>query len=325
MADAIRAAESLEGIAGQAAVADVPLAAPGARAGEVQASLASRQFASITEIALLAEGRFVGVIPIERLLASADETPLGELAEEAVIVAPEADLEAAARATARRGRRSVAVVDGEGRFQGLVPPDRLLRVLELEHEEDLARLGGFLRGASAARAASEEEVGRRLWHRLPWLGLGLVGAMASAVVVGAFEEEIQTQVLLAFFVPAVVYMADAVGTQTETVVIRGMALGVPVRTVFLRELLTGLVIGVLLGLLFFLFSLAFWGDARVAAAVAVSLGISCSVATVVAMALPYGLARLGRDPAFGSGPLATVIQDLLSIAAYFGIASLLVT
>jgi magnesium transporter len=197
-------------------------------------------------------------------------------------------------------------------------------VLELEHEEDLARFGGFLREASAVRAASEEAVRRRLWHRLPWLGLGLLGAMASAVVIGAFEDEIQKQVLLAFFVPAVVYMVDAVGTQTETVVIRGMALGVPVRAVFARELLTGLVIGVLLGSLFFLFSLAVWDAARVASSVALSLGISCSVATVVAMALPYGLARLGRDPAFGSGPLANVIQDLLSIAAYFAVASLLV-
>jgi magnesium transporter len=63
----------------------------------------------------------------------------------------------------------------------------------------------------------------------------------------------------------------------------------------------------------------------VAATVALSLAVSCSVATVVAMALPYALGRLGRDPAFGSGPLATVIQDLLSIFAYFAIAVLLVT
>ena len=240
-------------------------------------------------------------------------------------MSPEADLEAAARATARSGGRSVAVVDAEGRFLGLVPPTRLLQVLELEHEEDLARLGGSLRGVSDARAASEEAVTRRLWHRLPWLGLGLLGAMASAVVVGAFEDEIRTQVLLAFFLPAVVYMADAVGTQTETVVIRGMALGVPVRSVFARELVTGLVIGALLGSAFFVFSLAVWHDAQVAAAVAISLAISCSIASLVAMALPYGLARLGRDPAFGSGPLATVIQDLLSIVAYFAVATLLVT
>ena len=110
--------------------------------------------------------------------------------------------------------------------------------------------------------------------------------MASAVVVGAFEDEIKKQVLLAFFLPAVVYMADAVGTQTETVVIRGMALGVSVRSIFARELLTGLVIGVLLGSAFFAFSFAVWDEADVAATVAISLAISCSIATVVAMALP---------------------------------------
>ena len=325
MAEAIRAAVSLGDTAAEAAVSDVPVAVPTARAAEVRAALAGREFGSATEIVLLEEVRFVGVVPIERLLASADQTPLGDLAEQPARVSPGADLEAAARATARGRGRSVPVVDAEGRFLGLVPPTRLLHILELEHEEDLARLGGSLRGASGARTASEEAVVRRLWHRLPWLGLGLLGAMASAVVVGAFEEEIRTQVLLAFFLPAVVYMADAVGTQTETVVIRGMALGVPVRRVFARELMTGLIIGVLLGSAFFAFSLAVWGDAQVAATVAISLAISCSIASVVAMALPYGLARLGRDPAFGSGPLATVIQDLLSIVAYFAVASLLVT
>jgi magnesium transporter len=90
-------------------------------------------------------------------------------------------------------------------------------------------------------------------------------------------------------------------------------------------LATGLVIGALLGAAFFVFCLVVWDEAQGAAAVGISLGISCSIASLVAMALPYGLARLGRDPAFGSGPLATVIQDLLSIVAYFAVASLLVT
>jgi magnesium transporter len=127
-------------------------------------------------------------------------------------------------------------------------------------------------------------------------------------------------VLLAFFVAAVVYMADAVGTQTETVVIRGMSLGVPVRRVAARELLTGLIIGAFVAAAFFVFAVAVWDDARVAAVVSLSLLISTSLATAVAMLLPAVLAGLGRDPAFGAGPLATVIQDLLSIAAYFAIA-----
>jgi magnesium transporter len=283
-----------------------------------------RSFACATEVAVLDGERFLGVVPVEALLSATDETPVARQVVGAVAVTPDDDLEPATRAAARRARRSVAVVDEQGRFHGLVTAERLLLVLELEHEEDLSRLGGLLARTSAARAASEEPVGRRLWHRLPWLGLGLLGAMASAVVVGAFEEDLRTHVLLAFFIPAVVYMADAVGTQTETVVIRGMSLGVPIRAIFARELFTGILVGALLGVLFFAFTALFWGDERVAAAVSISLGLSCSIATVVAMALPYGLARLGRDPAFGSGPLATVVQDLLSILAYFGVATLIV-
>lgn len=287
--------------------------------------LGHQGFASATEVAVVDGERLVGLAPIERVLSAPDAALLVELADLAVVAAPDEALEGAVRRAAGSGARSIAVVDGQGRFHGLVPPERLLQVLELEHEEDLARLGGFLSRASEAQMASAEAVLRRLWHRLPWLALGLLGAMISALVVGAFEEEIRKQVLLAFFLPAVVYMADAVGTQTETVVIRGMALGVPIRSVFARELGTGLVIGALLGSLFFPFAAAVWGEPRVAAAVALSLAISCSVATLVAMALPYALARFGRDPAFGSGPLATVIQDLLSIVAYFAVAVLLVT
>lgn len=309
--------------AGSLAVSDVPRASPDTPAGEARAALAGRRFDAATDVALVEDGRLLGLVPIERVLAAAEEDRLGSLVVDAPIVAPETDVELAARHAARAGRRTVAVVDGQGRFHGLVPPERLLEILELEHEEDLARLGGYRAGAAMARSAAEERVRRRLWHRFPWLVIGLLGAMASAAIVGAFEDEIRDEVLLALFVPAVVYMADAVGTQTEAVIIRGMAVGVPLRGIVGRELATGLIVGVLIGAAFFPFAFAVWGDEQVAAAVALSLVISCSVATVVAMALPYAIARFGGDPAFGSGPLATVIQDLLSILAYFTVAVLL--
>lgn len=268
--------------------------------------------------------RLVGVVPVERLLAARDDAPLASLMDEpTVVVAPVAELADAAWQAAIHGARSVAVVDAEGRFLHMVPPQRLIGVLSEEHAEDLARLGGFLSRTGSARLASEESVRRRLWHRLPWLALGLLGAMASAGIVASFEEQLERVVLLAFFVPAVVYMADAVGTQTETVVIRGMALGVSLRTIVARELATGVVIGVLLAAAFFAFAFAGWGEARVAAVVSIALFVSATVATVIAMLLPYLLDALGRDPAYGSGPLATVIQDLLSILFYFLLAAAL--
>jgi magnesium transporter len=300
----------------------VPSADATARAGEVRAKL---DYGPLAEVAVLDGGRFVGLLRLERLLAADPESVLGSLVDrEPAIVAPDADQEAVAVEAVGRGARAVAVVDGGGRLLGVVPPERLIAILEHEHEEDLARLGGFLAKTGAARTASEEPVGRRLWHRLPWLAVGLAGAMLSAGIVAGFEEELQRHVLLAFFVPAVVYMADAVGTQTEAVVIRGMAIGVPLRRIIGSELATGLVIGVLLAAVFFAFAVGVWDDARIAAAVAIALFVSASMATAIAMSLPYALARLGRDPAFGSGPLATVIQDLLSILVYFAVASALV-
>lgn len=299
----------------------VPRASPGDRVEAVRTALPGHAFLAADAVAVLDGERFVGLVPIERLLAAdAAERVEAIMDPDPPIVDPRTRQEAAVWEMIARAESSLAVTADDGRFAGLVPSRRLLAVLLAEHDEDLARIGGYLASSSRARQAAEEPLGRRLWHRLPWLVVGLLGAMASALVVGAFEEELSANVLLAFFVPAVVYMADAVGTQTETVLIRGMSAGVRVRDVARRELLTGTVLGVLVAAGFLAFALVAWGEADMALAVALALLASCSVATVVAMALPALFARLGRDPAFGSGPLATVVQDLLSIAIYFAIA-----
>jgi magnesium transporter len=306
------------------ATSDVPRAGVLDRVEDVRQALAGAAFASASEIVVCEGERLLGFVPIERLLAAEPALPVGNLLEEPVTVDENDDQELAAARSARAGGRSVAVIGTDGRFLGLLPPAQLIPILHEEHEEDLARLGGYLSRASAARSATEEAIPRRLWHRIPWLLLGLAGAMATAGIVSSFEDELRSEVLLAFFVPAVVYMADAVGTQTETVVIRGMSLGIPIGRVFRRELTTGLIMGTLLAAAFLPFAMLAWGDAAIAVTVSLALLVSSSIATVIAMVLPYALSRLGRDPAFGSGPLATVIQDLLSIAVYFGIAILLV-
>jgi magnesium transporter len=200
----------------------------------------------------------------------------------------------------------------------------MLGVLLHEHAEDFARLGGYLHDTESARTASAEAVGRRLRHRLPWLLVGLVGAMLAAIIVSGFENALHEQVALAFFVPGIVYMADAVGTQTETLVIRGLSCGVSIQSVARREVLTGLLIGATLSLLFLPFALLVWDEPEVTVTVTLALFTSCAIATVVALGLPWLLHRFGRDPAFGSGPLATVIQDLLSLLIYFAFASLIV-
>jgi hypothetical protein len=103
---------------------------------------------------------------------------------------------------------------------------------------------------AAARRGRPQRSPWRGAYRLPWLLLGLLGALAFAGVIGAFEQQLGSQLLLAAFIPGVVYMADAVGTQTETLLIRGLSAGVVLRGVVGRELLTGAGIGAILALVF---------------------------------------------------------------------------
>lgn len=144
-----------------------------------------------------------------------------------------------------------------------------------------------------------------------------MGALVAAVVVSGFSRQLEEQVLIAYFVPGVVYIAAAVGMQTETLVIRGFSLGIGIRRVAIREVFTGLLLGITLAALAFPVVWVGWGDPGVAGAVAVAMLVASSVATGVALLLPWALQRLGKDPAFGSGPIATVVQDLLTVTIYF--------
>lgn len=318
--------EALLGVAAEHATRRVPTAQPGQSVGEVRESLVGKGFDSAADVAVLEGERLVGLVELKRVLAADANEQVSELMDaDPMVVAPGTDQEVVAWHTVHQGGSSLGVVDDRGEWVGLIPPHAMLEVLLSAHDQDLARMGGYVAGASLAREAAEEPIPRRLVHRLPWLVLGLLGAMASTVIVAAFERQLAELVLLAFFLPGVVYMADAVGTQTEAVLIRGLAVQINVRRMAKRELATGVLMGALLGAAFYPFALFGWGNGDVALGVGLALFASASIATTVAMVLPLIFRRFGADPAFGSGPLATVIQDLLSIAVYLAIATPIAT
>lgn len=300
------------------------------KVAHIRAGLVGREFESVDEVVVCADANhpapLLGLIPLERLLAAEGELTASDIMDaDPPVIRPGVNEEQAAWKAVRHGESSLAVVDERGVFRGLVPPTRLIGALLRDHDNDFARLGGYLSSTASARIATEEPLQRRLWHRIPWLLVGLLGAALAAWLVGGFEETISGDIRLAFFMPGVVYLADAVGTQTEALVIRGLSVGVPVRHAFRLEALTGLAMGLLLALVTFPVVALIFGSAGLAAAVALSLMAACSVATIVAMLLPWAMSLTGRDPAFGSGPLATVVQDLLSLLVFFLIAVPLVS
>lgn len=301
----------------------VPMLSPASTAGEVRADLVGRAYELASDLAVCEHGRLVGLVTIETLLAASADALVSELMDpDPPAVHLSEDQEIAAWKAVQHGERCIAVVGDDRRFKGLIPPRRLLSVLLHEHHEDISRLAGVVHSAESARAPLEEPVLRRFFHRLPWLLVGLAGALMTANVVSWFERDLRTNVMLAFFLPAIVYIADAIGTQTETLAIRGLSVGVSIQGIVGREVVTGLAIGAGLAVVAGLLIVWRWGAADVALVVALSLLATSAMATGVALVLPWIINRFGADPAFGSGPLATIIQDMLSVMIYLGIATL---
>ncbi len=307
-------------------VTRVPRARPGDTVRSTLSGILGDLFDSTEAVFVVDEaGHLEGLVRLRDLLAVPPDRTLGEvMTAKPQTVRPEEDQERVAVVAITRNVPVVPVVDAEDRLLGAVPPEALIEVLRREHVEDLDRRADLRREDLRARVAIEAPPARRVRDRLPWLLVGLLGSAVATFVVSRFEEAIGSRVAIAFFIPAIVYLADAIGTQTETVAVRGLSRShIPLPLLLAGELRTGLIIGLVLGGLSFPAVWAAFGDLHLAAAVALSIVTAGGLATTVGLLLPWLLSRAGKDPAFGSGPLATIIQDVLSVLIYFFIAALL--
>lgn len=306
-------------------VTAIATASPDDTVGEVRALLVGTRYQSLAAVYLVeGDRRLAGTVPLERLMAADGVGVMAALAEHVAPVAPGDDQEHVANRAVAAGLAEVPVVDEAGRLLGAVTAASLVAILRHEHIEDLHRLAGIrANGERAARALSAAPL-ERIWRRLPWLLVGFVGAAVASFVMTRYKDELSAVVAVAFFVPGIVYLADAIGTQSEAVAVRGLSFNhSPIARLIGGELLAGLGIGAALGALAFPAIWAAFGDLRLAATVALAILFSGACAASIGLLLPWLLERLGWDPAFGSGPVATVIQDILSMLVYFSLASAL--
>jgi magnesium transporter len=301
----------------------IPTASPDARVADVRAALGGQRWDAVELVCLVsADAKLVGAVPIARLLEAQDDVRIDSLAlADTPHVGLRADQERVASLAIRHGISAVPGLADAPRRVGIVPAEALLRCCGTS-VEDLHRLAGIRHREGWARAARESGPLRRVWDRLPWLLVGLAGSVLAALLMERFQGMLQARVAVAFFVPGLVYLADAIGTQTEAIAVRGLSLSHdhPGR-LLLAELCTGLLLGASLGLVSAAGAWLWLGDARLALAVGLSLFTASTVASTVGFVFPWLLDRAGRDPAYGSGPLATVIQDVLSLAIYFAVVS----
>jgi magnesium transporter len=303
-------------------VTSVLRALPGETVERARARMLAERPASV-ELVLVAadDGRLAGVVPVAKLLSLEGATPLGEAIDRHFpSVTPDTDQEDAASLALHHGVDTLPVVDAGERPLGVMPAQALLHVLRREHVKDLHMLAGMERETAQARHAIEDPPLRRVRHRLPWLLVGLVGSAFATAGMAAMEATLQKTIALAFFVPALVYLADAIGTQTETVAVRGLSLTrVGLAPLLAGELRTGMLIGAILGALSFGPIWWIFGDGRLAAAVAVSIFVAGILANGIGLLFPWLLKRLRFDPAYGTGPTSTVLQDVCTILVYFAV------
>jgi magnesium transporter len=303
-------------------VSDVPLADPSETVAQTTQRLRGRSFADVDWIYVPdASGRLAGMLELRDLLASDDDRRIGDLMRRPPVTAqPDTDQEKVLRLARHHRLTAVPVVEPGGRFIGAVPALALLDISGHEHHEDISRLAGIVHSAERATAALETSPLRRARDRLPWLLVGLVGSVTVTAVMSQFGDVIAADVAIAFFVPAIVYLADAIGTQTEAVAVRGLPVtNSPLSALLAGEFYTGTLVGGGLGGLAAMLAYIAFGDAHLALAVGVAILIAGSTASVCGLLLPWVLQHAGSDPAFGSGPVATVIQDLLTLLIYFGV------
>lgn len=170
-----------------------------------------------------------------------------------------------------------------------------------------------------------ESIGLLLRIRLPWLFLGLVLSLGTAFVVSRYEDILSADTRLVFFIPLIVYVSDAVGTQTATIYIRNLAKKQALfKTYIWKELFVGFFIGMIFAVVTGLAAQLWLGSYDIAVTVGLAMWASITTATVFALSTAALLNKFKFDAASGADPLVTVAQDAISLLIYFAIATVII-
>jgi magnesium transporter len=231
-------------------------------------------------------------------------------------------------------RVALPVTDAQGKLLGIITIDDVLELSEKEDTEDIQKIGAV---EALEDPYMEVPVHTMIKKRAPWLVILFLGELLTASAMGYFEDEIAKAVVLALFIPLIVSSGGNTGSQAATLIIRAMALGeVTIKDWFRimrRELVSGIMLGVMLGVLGFT-RVAFWsvftniyGEHWLYIALTIGFSLAGVVlwGTLMGSMLPLLLKRLGADPATSSAPFVATLVDVTGLLIYFSIATMLLT
>ncbi len=264
----------------------------------------------------------IGTIPLQKLITARRTSPATEAIDKAIpSVQTDIDQEEVARMFEKYDLVSLPVVDHENRLLGRITIDDIVDVMEEESSEDIYRIAGLHEDDNIFNEPMES-----VKRRLPWLYINLLTALASALVIGFFENTIQMVIALAVFMPVVAAIGGNAGSQTLTLIVRGLALGEVTfdnaKKALYKQIIVGVVNGVAVGVVIGLIA-SFWkGMPVLGAVIALAMVINVFVGTLIGTLVPLTLKWAKADPALGSHIFVTAFTDAFGFLSFLGLATI---
>jgi magnesium transporter len=267
--------------------------------------------------------RLVGELPLGKLLTSDPKLPVRQIMNpQPVKFAALTPAKEVAAGFEDYNLVSAPVVDEDGRLLGRITVDDVVDVIREEADHSV-----MVRAGLSETVDIFAPVVRSARNRALWLGINLVTAVIASVVIGLFEHTIAKIVALAVLMPIVASMGGNAGTQTVTLVVRGLALGTiseaNARRVLIKELLVGALNGMLWALVVAAVAVAWFRDLALGVVIAMAMVLNLLVAALAGVLIPVIVRRLGVDPALASGVVLTTVTDVVGFFSFLGLATLL--
>lgn len=263
-----------------------------------------------------------GIISLRELVTATFDTKIEEIMTESVKSIPvDMDQEEVAKFFEKYGFQAMPVVDEKEEMLGVITIDDIIEVVREEDSEDIYRLGGLNEGEIIDGKAVQS-----VKSRLPWLFINLLTAILAGATVNLFNGTIEQVVILASFNPIVAGMGGNAGTQTLTLIVRGIALGEldreNAKRIFFKEVLTGIINGAAIGIIVAIIGYFCAGKPIFGLVIGVAMLLNMALATIAGYLVPVILKKLNVDPALASAVFVTTFTDVGGFFFFLGLATL---
>lgn len=287
----------------------------------------SPQFKNIDYIYVLDEKNILkGVLSIKEVLSSSSDLKVKNIMQtEPITAQKDTSQEEMVYLALSHGLKSIPITSQDNEFLGILAHDDILRIFNREIQKDIFNFGGVFHKVGEEYTSIRSSTGHMIRSRLPWLIVGVMGGILAASLIAQFEELLSSFIALASFIPVMVYMSDAAGTQSEALIIRSLALDpkLSFKSYLIREIKVAGVIAIISGALAGIMAMITRSNPMLGAIIFASMFFSIIASVVIATVAPLLFKKINFDPAVATGPLATIVSDITTLAIYLGVALLL--